>query len=256
MGLILAGEERVQGDPRGPGGLPYYCADRRLCRTTLYIGMEPQFGHDTCSATLAPLMPDPTTTSPDPLWDRDDPGFAPEPYTDFYRHGLYHGLLARMGRTVEQLRLFLDPLRPDRLLEEVRADAQAALGRQGAIHDRYRYLRDYRFSAARIRVHGDHLAQVLYTGKDFVAIDFEGDASHPLSERRIKRSPLGEVAGLLDSYYHAAHAALYGQPPIRALIRIFLIDHAFRKLACELTHAPERIRVPAPALNELLEAVV
>jgi maltose alpha-D-glucosyltransferase/alpha-amylase len=235
---------------------------------------------------------------------REDPRFAPEPYTDFYRHGLYHGLLARMGRTMEQLRLYLDPLKPDRLPEAVRTEAQAALGLQGAIHERYRYLRDNRFTAARIRIHGDyHLAQALYTGKDFVAIDFEGDASRPLSERRIKRSPLEDVAGMLDSFHHAAHAALFGQAPgvvprpesqdaleawakswsrtagseflaaylaapgisellpqdpeqIRALIRIFLIDHALRKLAYELMHAPELIRIPARALNELLEAVV
>jgi len=239
---------------------------------------------------------------------REDPRFAPEPYTDFYRHGLYHGLLARMGRTMEQLRLHLDPLKLDGLPDAVRDEAKAALGRQGEIHERYRYLRDNRFSAARIRVHGDyHLAQVLYTGKDFVTIDFEGDASRPLSERRIKRSPLEDVAGMLDSFYHAAQAALYGQAPgvipgavprpesldaleawakswsrtagseflaaylaapgisellpqnpeqIRALIRIFLIDHALRKLAYELTHAPERIRIPAHALNELLEAPV
>jgi maltose alpha-D-glucosyltransferase/alpha-amylase len=229
---------------------------------------------------------------------RDDPAFAPEPYTDFYRQGQYHGLLARMGRTMEQLRLHLD-----RLPEAVRGDAQAALDRQPGIRERYRYLRDNRFTAGRIRVHGDyHLAQVLYTGKDFVAIDFEGDTSRSLSERRIKRSPLEDVAGMLDSFYHASHAALFGQAPgviprpesldaleawakswaraagseflaaylaapgisellpqnpeqIRALIRIFLIDHALHKLSFELTHAPERIRIPAHLINELLEAV-
>ena len=31
----------------------------------------------------------------------EDPVFAPEPFTDFYRHGLYHGMLARLGRTME-----------------------------------------------------------------------------------------------------------------------------------------------------------
>ncbi len=228
---------------------------------------------------------------------RDDPAFAPEPYTDFYRHGLYHGLLARLGRVMEQLRRFMA-----RLPEAARGEAQAVLNRQSAIRERYGYLRDNRFTAARIRIHGDyHLGQVLYTGKDFVTIDFEGDPSRPLSERRIKRSPLHDVAGMLDSFYHASHAVLFGQAPgvipnpesldaletwakswsraagseflasylatpgisellpqnseqIRALIRIFLIDLALRKLAYELTHAPERIRIPVHAINELLEA--
>jgi maltose alpha-D-glucosyltransferase / alpha-amylase len=228
---------------------------------------------------------------------REDLVFSIEPYTDFYRHGLYHAFLARLGRTMEQLKIGLP-----RLPESVRADAESALGRQDAVRERYRYLRDHRFTAARIRVHGDyHLDQVLYTGKDFVILDFEGDPGRPLSERRLKRSPLHDVAGMLDSFYYAAHAVMFGQAPgviakpesldaleawakpwvktvtgdflaaylatpgigellpqdpeqIRELNRIFLIDLSLRKLAFELGHAPERIRIPAHAINELLEA--
>jgi maltose alpha-D-glucosyltransferase/alpha-amylase len=66
----------------------------------------------------------------------------------------------------------------------------------------------------RTRVHGDyHLGQVLYTGKDFVIIDFEGDPGRPLSERRLKRSPLFDVAGMVDSFYFASHAVLFGEAP-------------------------------------------
>jgi maltose alpha-D-glucosyltransferase/alpha-amylase len=66
----------------------------------------------------------------------------------------------------------------------------------------------------RIRVHGDlHLGQVLYTGRDFVFLDFEGDPDRPLSERRIKRSPLQDIAGMLDSLYHASHGVLFGEAP-------------------------------------------
>ena len=47
-----------------------------------------------------------------------------------------------------------------------------------------------RLTALRIRTHGDyHLGQVLYTGKDFVIIDFEGPPTETLAERRRKRSP-------------------------------------------------------------------
>jgi maltose alpha-D-glucosyltransferase/alpha-amylase len=227
----------------------------------------------------------------------EDPVFAPEPFTDFYRHSLYHGMLGRMTRTVDQLKVHRS-----RLPEAVRPDAEALLGLQDRIRERLRFLRDQRIAAQRIRIHGDfHLAQVLYTGKDFVMIDFEGDTGRPLSERRIKRSPLQDVAGLVDSLYTISHGALFGEAPglivkpgnsaamaawarywsltvsraflesylltprvaallpedpqqLRMLIRLYVLDLALRKLAFDLGHAADRIRMPCRLIHDLVEA--
>jgi len=66
-----------------------------------------------------------------------------------------------------------------------------------------------RLSAMKCRIHGDfHLGQALFTGKDFVFIDFEGEPVHSLSGRRLKRSPLLDVAGMICSFHYAVMTTL------------------------------------------------
>ena len=138
-----------------------------------------------------------------------DPAFAPEPFTDFYRQALYHGMLGQTTQTIQLLRR-----RQKQLPEAAQAEAARVIALEGAIRKQFRELRDRRIYAVRIRTHGDfHLGQALYTGKDFVIIDFEGEPARPLSERRLKRSPLRDVAGMLRSFHYASYAALLGQAP-------------------------------------------
>src|SRR5205807_74997 len=96
----------------------------------------------------------------------------------------------------------------NQLSGEAGEDAERVLKDWDAMHDRLRALVGRPITARRIRCHGDyHLGQVLFTGGDFVIIDFEGEPSRPLRERRLKRWALKDVAGMLRSFAYAAQAS-------------------------------------------------
>ena len=136
--------------------------------------------------------------------DPDDAQFAPESFGELYQRSIYQSM---RGTAIRALRLL--KFREGTLPEGTHSQARQVLEQEPAILKEFGLLLKHRIQAMRIRCHGDfHLGQVLYTGKDFLIMDFEGEPARPVGERRIKRSPLRDVAGMLRSFQYAADAAL------------------------------------------------
>ena len=102
------------------------------------------------------------------------PAFTPEPFTAMDRQAMYHSARSLLKRTLRMARVAAG----SELVQQV-------LGREEEILERLRTLSAVKVTVQRIRCHGDyHLGQVLWTGKDLVLIDFEGEPSRPLTQRR------------------------------------------------------------------------
>ncbi|HEV2393948.1 MAG TPA: maltose alpha-D-glucosyltransferase [Verrucomicrobiae bacterium] len=174
----------------GLGGEEPSAAVQELIGT--FLELARLLGHRTAAMHLA-LASEP-----------EDAAFAPEPFTPHEVRGLFQSMRTLATHNLRLLRKQLKALPPD-----LAPMAERALLLESEIIARYRPLFERSLSAKRIRIHGDyHLGQVLWTGKDFIIFDFEGEPGLALSERRIKRSPLRDVAGMVRSFHYAAHEGL------------------------------------------------
>ncbi|HET7338586.1 MAG TPA: maltose alpha-D-glucosyltransferase [Candidatus Dormibacteraeota bacterium] len=139
--------------------------------------------------------------------DPTDPSFAPERISPGDQRSIYQSLSGLSLRATDLLRTQLNKLPVD-----ARDEGRRVLDLESRIAYILRSFLARRLTTTRVRVHGDyHLGQVLYTGHDFVIIDFEGEPTRSLYERRLKRLALRDVAGMLRSFSYASQAALRSQ---------------------------------------------
>jgi maltose alpha-D-glucosyltransferase/alpha-amylase len=136
----------------------------------------------------------------------DEPAFRPETASAADVGGWAVDARAQLKRAVEALE-GLDP--QDAVLREQR---ERLFQRRSALEQRIDSLAGQGEGALRTRVHGDfHLGQVLVVQGDAWLIDFEGEPARPLEDRRVKTTPLRDVAGFLRSLDYVAAVALRGE---------------------------------------------
>jgi trehalose synthase-fused probable maltokinase len=204
----------------------------------------------------------------------EDPAFSPdEPSTEW---------LALLTATIDEEieRIFLKLPHDDRLAP--------IAGRGEDVRERLAMRNRIGLTGRLIRTHGDyHLGQTLHSPRGWVVIDFEGEPTRPLSERRRKRSALRDVASMLRSfaYLGAASTVLRGKIPpadfeaqareaflsaylgaidhsllpagdaaTSSLLSLFELERAIYELHYEIEHRPEWVSIPVAAISQLLEA--
>lgn len=132
------------------------------------------------------------------------PAFAPENFTTNYQRSLYSSLRKLLRDRFNLLESSLA-----KLSGESQDLAKKVLAMEDTILEAFSEIQQTKLSAVKTRIHGDfHLGQVLFTGKDFVIIDFEGEPGFSFSERKSKKNPLKDVAGMMRSFHYAAFGKL------------------------------------------------
>jgi trehalose synthase-fused probable maltokinase len=137
-----------------------------------------------------------------------DPAFISEALTFEYRQARHQSMVQSWKQVVRLLR----PLSLTNIA--MREEEERLLAQESSVLGVFGTLLDIEEGGQRIRCHGDyHLGQILWTGSDYILTDFEGEPARPLHERRLKHSPLYDVAGMLRSFDYASWTALANRQP-------------------------------------------
>nr|MBI1229389.1 maltose alpha-D-glucosyltransferase [Cytophagales bacterium] len=136
--------------------------------------------------------------------DSGDKNFDTEGFSLHYQRSLYSSLQSLTRGSFQSLKQNIKNLSP-----EIREEAEEVLQMKEKVLRVFKRIFDHKITTLKIRNHGDyHLGQVLWTGRDFVIIDFEGEPAREYSERRLKRSPLRDIAGMIRSFHYASYSTL------------------------------------------------
>jgi maltose alpha-D-glucosyltransferase/alpha-amylase len=143
--------------------------------------------------------------------NREESEFRPEPFSKLYQRAIYQSMRSLASAALKTLKRRMKTL-PDPIAKQ----AELLLPLEKTVQMLMNRITKEKINTQKIRIHGDyHLGQVLFTGKDFQIIDFEGEPMRPLSERRLKRSPFRDLAGMIRSFDYAISCRLKDRLTVR-----------------------------------------
>ncbi len=146
---------------------------------------------------------------------KDDPAFIPEEFSSQERRSFYQNLRKQLFETLLLLRE-----KPCKSNPELSSRAENLLLKEAEIISFFKPILDTKMDFKIQRYHGHYiLEKLLYTGKNFVILDFDGNPFRSFSERRFKRSALRDVVSMLYSLFSAGFVALDRQEERAVLSR-------------------------------------
>ncbi len=134
-----------------------------------------------------------------------EPDFKPEEYSLHYQRSLYSTMQSLVRESFDGL-----SRRFDELSEEGKIEAKALLGQRDALLQKLKNIYATKLDILKTRTHGTYsLKKLLLTGKDIVIQDFGGKPFRSFSTRRIKRSPIRDVAEMITSFHYTAYETFF-----------------------------------------------
>ncbi|MFN8673024.1 MAG: maltose alpha-D-glucosyltransferase [Candidatus Sericytochromatia bacterium] len=132
--------------------------------------------------------------------DHEDINFAPEKFTFMYQRSIYQSVKSELKKVIENIENSHYLTNPT---------IKGFIKNKSKLIEIFKQVLSKNIDGLRIRNHGDfNLKQILFTGKDFVFVDFDGISIKAFSERKIKRSCLREIASLLRSFHYLAYTSI------------------------------------------------
>ncbi|HVY75140.1 MAG TPA: maltose alpha-D-glucosyltransferase [Puia sp.] len=132
--------------------------------------------------------------------------FRPEAFSLHYQRSLYSHMQSLLRQAVQHLSRY-----QKKAGGEPAKKAELILGCRTTLMDEMKKIYSKKLDMLKIRIHGNlRLSQVLLTGKDIAIQGYGGNPAFSYSERRLKRSPLRDIASMVSSIYEVAHETFHG----------------------------------------------